>query len=468
MIKKNINCIEINIKGMKCPSCEILLERKLKKVKGVSKAEVKYSLCKAKIHYENYKPQTKALQSAIEKAGYSIYNNKQEVSIKRHFMELGGVLIIVLGLYILFGNSDTFSNIGVEDNMSYAFIFAIGIVAAFSSCLAVTGGLLVSITAKYSNEHPNLSGYEKFKPQIYFNIGRILGYVTFGALIGLLGSLISISNTITGIITIFASLIMVLLGLQLLNILPKSINNLIPRLPKSFSHKIFKSSNSSNKLMPFTLGGATFFLPCGFTYALQLYVLSKADPVVGALTMFAFALGTLPGLLSLGILSSFLTGTAKRLFFKTAGVSVILLGILTIPSGLALAGFNTADNNNNINTNEQIIKETTNNQEVSENIRIENGVQIVEMQIRMYDYYPHQFTIYKGMPVEWRIDASKAAGCAKVMTVPKLSINEYLSSKEQNIITFTPEKIEELEFMCSMAMTTKGAKFKVIENPNGI
>ncbi|MCA9495333.1 MAG: sulfite exporter TauE/SafE family protein [Nanoarchaeota archaeon] len=468
MTKKNNKCIEVEIDGMTCSSCEILLERKLKKVKGVSKVDVNYTKGTAKINYTKNKPQLSQLKSIVEKAGYSFANdpNKKEiVSRKRHFMEFGGVLIIVLGLFLLFGNFEMFSNVGVSENMSFGFILFIGLVAAFSSCLAVTGGLLVSVTAKYAQMHPNLTGIQKFKPHIYFNTGRIVGYTILGALIGFFGSLISISTTVTGIITILASVIMILLGLQLLEISPKFFGKFKPRLPKSISHKIMQKSEETRKSTPFFLGAATFFLPCGFTYALQLYVLSKADPMIGAITMFAFSLGTLPGLLSLGVLSSFLKGTSKRIFFKTAGITVIILGILTIPNGLVLAGINTIDSTQQINDEELISKmpKVENNSNFDNpNVRIENGVQIVEMQVKGFDYYPHQFTIYKDMPVEWRIDGSKARGCAKVITIPKLKITKYLTGGV-DIIEFTPDEIGNLEFMCTMAMTTRGAMFKVIE-----
>ena len=259
-------------------------------------------------------------------------------------------LLLFLLIFYLLSILKVFDSIGVSDNMSLSFVFLIGIVAAFSSCLAVTGGLLVSITAKYSELHPNLKGFQKFKPHLYFNIGRILGYTILGGVIGAFGSIFAISTTVTGILTIVASSIMIILGLDLLGLSPKFLSFLKPSSHKKLSHKIMqKSDESPSKGTPFFLGASTFFLPCGFTIALQLYVLSKADPMVGAITMFAFSLGTLPGLLSLGVLSSFLKGTSKRIFFKTAGVIVILLGILTIPNGLILSGLYASNSDDGVN-----------------------------------------------------------------------------------------------------------------------
>ena len=57
-------------------------------------------------------------------------------------------------------------------------------------------------------------------------------------------------------------------------------------------------------------GAATFFLPCGFTQAVQLYALSTGSPVSAGLTMAVFAVGTSPGLLALASLPNLGRGGA--------------------------------------------------------------------------------------------------------------------------------------------------------------
>ena len=54
--------------------------------------------------------------------------------------------------------------------------------------------------------------------------------------------------------------------------------------------------------------------------------------------MLAFSLGTLPALLSLSAMSSFVTGSVQRHFLKFAGAAVIVLGITNIHYGLVLTG----------------------------------------------------------------------------------------------------------------------------------
>lgn len=464
MARKN-KCIEVQINGMHCNACEILLERKLKKINGVSKADVNYSRGSAILEYTKNKPDLNQIREIVKNAGYSLSSDGdvEEVSKLNRFIEITGTLIIVLLIFYLLSILKIFDGIGVSDNMSLGFVFLIGIVAAFSSCLAVTGGLLVSITAKYSELHPNVKGFQKFKPHLYFNIGRVLGYTILGGLIGAFGSLFTISTTLTGILTIIASVVMIVLGIDLLGIFPKFSSMFKPRMPKSMSHKIMqKGDEVPSKSTPFFLGASTFFLPCGFTIALQLYVLSKGDAVLGALTMLAFSLGTMPGLLSLGAFSSFLKGSAKRYFFTVVGIVVIILGIITIQSGFVLASLGAGASAGSNKINSQI---GNNGQPIlDKNVRIENGIQIVEMKINGYTYTPSEFTIAKGMPVEFRVDAKSAAGCARVITIPKLGITKSLSTTDINVIKFTPESIGNIGFSCTMGMTTRGAAFHVVDN----
>lgn len=460
--------IKINIDGMTCISCELLLEQELKKIKAISKVDVNSKTGSAILTYSKNKPNLEKINEIIVDTGYKISSNQtsntknDDQTKKQKYIELGSISILLLLLFIFLSQFEVFNGIGIKENMSFGFIFLIGVVAALSSCLAVTGGLLMSITAKNSQINETNTKLQKFKPHIYFNIGRILGYTIFGALIGAFGSLFTISTKTSGFLSLLASIIMILLGLQILNIFPKFLSKLTPKFSKNVGHKLLNLSKNQKPHTPFLLGAATFFLPCGFTQALQIYVLTLANPLTGALTMLAFALGTLPGLLSLGALSSFLKGNLKKYFFKTTGILVIFLGIFSLQSGLILAGLYTSENNQTINQNinQEIISQ-------DKNVIIENGVQIINMKIVGYSYSPSQFTIIKDMPVKWQIDGTKARGCAQVITMPKLGITE-LIKPQINTITFTPTKTGNLNFMCTMAMTTPNAKFIVIENPISI
>lgn len=467
---QNLKQIRLKIKGMHCASCEVLIERKFKKVAGVEKVNVSHVTGEAQL-YCSVNPDLRQLNNAIVGHGYSVseegvtHNSssiEEHANTSKDYLQIGAVFLIVVAGYLLLKQFDLVPKLGISDNMSYGFVFLIGLVAALSTCLAVTGGLLVAVAAKYNEQNPGLSGWEKFKPTLYFNIGRVVSYTVLGAAVGALGSVLTLSPQVNGIVTILASAVMIILGFQLLKLFP-GLSRFQPKMPKFLGHKIHDLSDSNNKAAPFFLGAGTFFLPCGFTQALQLYVLSKGDPMTGALTMLAFSLGTLPALLSLSALSSFIKGRVQQYFLRFAGVTVILLGLFNVNNGLTLTGFNFA-----FAAPFSTAKSSSVLAASDSNVQVVGGKQIVNMRVNGLSYSPSTFTVVKGVPVEWHIDGTGAQGCAQVITVPSLGITEYLPQQGEKVISFTPESTGTIPFSCTMGMTTRGAAFTVVENTQGI
>jgi sulfite exporter TauE/SafE len=382
----------------------------------------------------------------------------------RDYVEIGAAILIVVGILFALGQFDLLpKQFGLSTTMSYGLVFVIGLVASVSSCIAVTGGLLVAVAAKYNETTVNLTPMRRIKPLIYFNVGRVLSYTLLGGVIGALGSTLTLSPEVTGALTIIASAVMILLGLQMLKLLP-ALTRFLPTMPKAVGHYIHDLAERDANGGAFVLGAATFFLPCGFTQALQLYVLAKAGFTVGALTMLAFSLGTLPALLSLSAVSSLATGSLQRHFLKFAGTAVIVLGIANIQYGLVLSGsaMNAAPA---VATNVSATAaaapiETSKSQQTEDK-------QIVVMRIEGYSYIPSQFTVKEGVPVEWRIDASEAAGCGRILIAPGLGVRKLLSNNSTTMISFIPPYAGEFGFNCGMGMMTRGAKFTVVPNGRG-
>jgi len=455
-----------SVKGMTCTSCEVLIERKLKNVPGVEQVKVSRAKEEAEITCDE-KVTLEQLQYVLKDKGYALYEKKSGSSAsenspsaslssalflrdKERWSEIGAVVVILIGAFILLKQLDLLpKNIGVTDGMSYGFVFLIGLVAAASTCLAVAGGLLLSISAKYQEKYPHLSRREKFIPHISFNAGRILSYTILGGAIGWIGSALTLSGTITGTITIVASVFMILIGLQLLGVFPW-LQRFQLKMPKFLAHKMYDASSAGkpSSRASFLFGAATFFLPCGFTQALQLYVLGKGDAVTGALTMLAFSLGTLPSLLSIGAFSSFAKGKTLRYFTTFSAVLVIVLGVYNIPSGLTLTGANTF-----------FLSSAADGGDGSTGIApspIAEGKQIVNMKVNGLDYSPSRFTVKAGVPIEWHVDGRGAQGCAQILSLRQMGITERLSRDKDTIITFTPEKTGTLQFSCGMGMAGPG------------
>jgi sulfite exporter TauE/SafE len=373
----------------------------------------------------------------------------------RDYVEIGAAFVILFGILFVVNQLDFLpQRFAVSDEMSYGLVFVIGVVASISTCIAVTGGLLVAVAAKYNEASGNLTSVQRLKPHIYFNVGRVMSYTLLGGAIGALGSALTLSPAINGMVTIAASAVMILLGLQMLKVFP-SLTRFMPTMPKAFSHRIHDFAESDTKRSAFVLGAATFFLPCGFTQALQLYVLAKGSFATGALTMLAFSLGTLPALFSLSAVSSFATGAFQSRFLKLAGAAVIVLGILNIQYGLVLASGDMSSTS------------VAANEPVPQAAAQVGAKQIAVMRIVGYEYVPSRFTVRQGVPVEWRIDASEGAGCGRILIAPKLGVRRLLPSNSTTTITFLPQETGDFGFNCGMGMMTPGSKFTVIPQGRG-
>ena len=468
--KEQLKTLKLKIQGMFCGNCDLLIERSFKKIAGVRGVDADHMTGKVEVVYSG-NLEIETLQAALEEDGYSVslWSEQDEAiagrsgNAGRNYLEIGAAFLLLVGLFLILKQFDILpQSLGISDNMGYGLVFMIGLVASVSTCIAVTGGLLLAVAAKYNEANPQLSGFQKFKPHIYFNAGRIISYTLLGGAVGALGSALTLSPAVNGLLTIAASAIMILLGLQMLRLLP-SLGRFQPRMPKALGHRIHDLAARETNDGAFILGASTFFLPCGFTQALQLYVLSKGDFATSALTMLAFAIGTLPALLSLSAVSSFARGGFQKHFLRVAGAAVVLLGIFSLQSGLVLTntGMSTAAP---ITSKEAVSTAGEQTMPPVAETQIEAEKQIVSMRLVGLEYIPNRFVVKQGVPVEWRIDAEQAQGCGRFLIVPKLRLQKILRPFGTNVVSFTPEEPGEIYFNCGMGMMTPGSKFTVVPN----
>lgn len=360
-------------------------------------------------------------------------------------------LVVILGkILTALGLFQTSAVIG--STVSFGAAFMIGLVAASSSCVAVTGGLLLSVSASYAKSHNPQTSREKFKPHLYFNAGRIASYAIFGGIVGAIGSAIGISPTTTGILTMAAAFLMIATGLNILQRGPKWLRALQPRTPKFLSHKILDASGKEHPAMPFLTGALTFFLPCGFTQALQLYVLTTGSAATGALTMFAFSLGTLPSLLALGAATTYSKGNFGRRLLKFSGALVLVLGLYNFNNSFTILGLPTP-------SNFVALRSSARERVAATGTYWDGRYQVAQMEVAYGGYNPAEFVVQEGLPVKWQIAGEAVEGCLSVIQIPKFGVRRRLVPGNNEIV-FTPTSSGDAVFSCSMGMFR--GKFTVV------
>lgn len=320
------------VSGTHCASCKILIEDILNEQTGIHNinVDIKNETVSFETDLKNSKEELMNMfAEKIKQNGYllSLEKNTEEKDGNSIIWQAITIGLLFLTVFFLLQKSGIL-NFGIGGQVTPLTSFLIGLVASVSSCLAIVGGLILSISAKIIRDD------SKNKTPLYlFHIGRLMSFVILGGVLGFMGKELGVNYVFSSILGLFASLIMIVLGFNLVGVFKKSKFTLpsgIFSFFRRFEHQMFA---------PLLLGIGTFFLPCGFTQSMQMSALSSGSFVEGSLIMFFFALGTLPMLVLLSFGSvSFASSKYAPLFFKSAGVVVIGLGLFALLSGFAGLG----------------------------------------------------------------------------------------------------------------------------------
>ena len=437
---------------------DMAFRHKLKKIHGIRSTSVESTGEHVlQLHYHE-PPDRQAIESLVVNEGFrfiSIEEVKDQAAPatvfdeepRRKWLEIGASLLIIFAIYKILSAFNLVSLAPATTGaLSFGGIFLIGIIAGASSCLAVTGGLLLAMAAKYNEVNESMTKWQKFKPLLQFNIGRLISYFVLGGVVGLIGQTITLNTQMTGYMNMVVAFVMLYIALSILKLIPKGSFGIKP--PKALSHWIHDLAEHKHPLAPFALGALTFFLPCGFTQSLQVAALASGSFWSGATIMFIFALGTLPSLLSISAISSSASGTASRLFLRFAGTLVLLLAVFNMNSALTLTGFDLGSFASGF------VPQTAGSSPDpagADAPPVVNGVQEVSMKVESEGYIPNVITVKSGIPVRWVVDGTNARGCNGSLVIPSLNIYRDLVSGP-NIIEFTPDKPGRLIFSCSMGM----------------
>lgn len=335
---ENKNTHTFHVSGMHCKSCVLVTESKVGEMPHVKEAKTDLASQTIRVvgDFEGKSEEeiAKELTVAVEKHGYVLSVEKVEDVQKKQWSDfLIAVPVAFLFAAIFVGLQKAgLVNLISTDKPTYGTAFIIGIVASLSSCMAVVGGLVLSMSATFAK-----SG-DRTKPQVLFHLGRLVAFFVLGGAIGALGSAVQLNGFATLVISLVIGTVMLILGINLLEVFHFA-KKLQPAMPKFLGAHAMNVTKINHSLTPLVVGIATFFLPCGFTQSMQVYALGTGSFMTGALTMFTFALGTLPVLALLSFSSVSIAGSKKAgVFFKVAGLVVIMFALFNIINGLVAYG----------------------------------------------------------------------------------------------------------------------------------
>lgn len=329
--------LTFHVGGMHCNACILLTESELEDVPYITKAKSSLKNNDVTItgNFGDKSDETivKELTDVLSKHGYALYTESQAKEKNWSEFKLAIPIAVAFAVLFVFLQKIGLVNLVTASKVTYGTAFVLGIVASLSTCMAVVGGLLLSMSATFAKEG------DRVKPQLLFHAGRLVSFFVLGGVIGALGSVFELSVNATFVLGVIIALVMLILGINLLDVF-HSTQKFQLGMPKLISRYALDVSKWNHSLTPLLVGVVTFFLPCGFTQSMQIYTLSTGSFMKGGLTMLAFALGTLPVLALISFSSfSIRKSTKSGIFFKSAGLIVIMFAIFNLINSLVAAGY---------------------------------------------------------------------------------------------------------------------------------
>ncbi|OGM28401.1 hypothetical protein A2801_02625 [Candidatus Woesebacteria bacterium RIFCSPHIGHO2_01_FULL_41_10] len=322
-------------------------------------------------------------------------------------------------------------------------IFVTGLFAGGLTCLAVQGGLLATSIAQQEEEKLEEDAKIKgqFIPVFSFLGTRLLAYTVLGLLLGFFGSVAQLSLNARVFLQFAVAIFMIGTALNLLQVHP-IFRYFVIQPPKALARLVRNQSKSKSVFGPALLGAFTVLIPCGATQAMMAYAISTGSPISGAVTMFAFILGTSPLFFLLGYAARKFGGTMSLRFNKIAAVAIILVAIYNISGAFALSGGSTVLGNVFAGKSEV------------EGESIE-GVSEATIYFTRSGYTtdPKVLSVKGGSTLTLKLVNQNGVGCVQAFTIPKFGVQTVVPVGNSEEITLEiPDMSGSIAFMCSMGM----------------
>lgn len=430
---------------MTCRTCERRIEREVGRLPNVERVSASAVHGRVEIYATGPVP-TPALEAAIEAAGYSVGRSTWLSHDTSVWITAGAGVLLVAALAVgaqVSGIAELAAGTGDISEGGLVVALLLGLAAGVSTCLALTGGLVLALSAAYNagrNADTEGSILTRLRPSVVFVTGRIVGFAVFGALLGAIGASIALPPMAVAVLMVAVAVLMTLLGVRLTGLSPR-IAAWSPTLPTGLGRRLGigeggVSAYSDTRAL--ALGAATFFLPCGFTQAVQVYALSTGSPLTAGAIMAVFAIGTAPGLLALAGLPAMIPQGARPVFSRVVGVVVLGFALLNASAGFRLMGISP-------------VLGVAAGPAATPVVSVENGVQVLRTFQLANGYQPQDTAIYAGMPTRWIVESLAGGSCAVFLQVPSLGLAVTLH-KGDNVIDLPALEPGRIAYSCSMGM----------------
>lgn len=373
-----------------------------------------------------------------------------------------GIVFVAIALGLVFlqpasGSEALSAGSGLWGQIIVAFIT--GITTGGLSCLAVQGGLLASSLANQIEQDYAANTQTRQKgsartgsavPILLFLAAKLVVYTLLGALLGWLGSFLSLSPATRALLMIGIGIFMIGNGLRMFNVHP-IFRYFSVEPPKSITRFIRRTARGTDTFTPLFIGALTVFIPCGVTQAMMATALGTGSIAMGAALMFAFTLGTSPVFFIIAYLAAELGARMEKMFMKFVALVVLGLGFVTLNSGLNVLGSPLSFQN--LTRNLLSAPSDAVNAEVAGGVQSAPGV--IELFVKNDGYFPGTLAAPSDTALVLNLITDQTYSCARDFVIPSLDLYQLLpdTGTVQVEIPAQPRG-SSIFFTCSMGMYT--------------
>jgi sulfite exporter TauE/SafE/copper chaperone CopZ len=322
----------LKIKGMHCTGCEEIIENVIGRLPGVQKVKADYVKQTVDVEFNGKLIGETDIRLAVEGKGYEFESatTSPRSNLQSGFIFL--LFLLVVGGITFWGKSMIPGLVGeMSPNLGHAMLFSIGFFTGFH-CIGMCGGFVVG----YASAHGPRSAASTAMCHLLYAIGKTASYTAIGGTLGLLGSVVTFTPYMRGVISIAASIFVIIYGLKMLDVFP-ALRGFTLRLPHFVTKGVANELRGQrNPLVIGLLNG--FMLGCGPLQAMYITAAGTGSPQEGATMLFFFGLGTLIPLMSFGLIASSVPRSILRQLVLASAVLVIAMGLMMADRGLKLTG----------------------------------------------------------------------------------------------------------------------------------
>lgn len=218
---------------------------------------------------------------------------------------------------------------------TFAIAISVGLLSSLH-CLGMCGGisgmLTMSLPGEVRNDRPALSSYLGA-----YNAGRLTSYVAAGAIVGTLGTGVIEATAVVGtghlLLKGIGAAMLAAIGLYVAGWFPalavvEGAGTPIWRHLEPVGRRLLPARNLPQAYLQGVVWG---WLPCGLMYSTLLWAFASGGTINGIAVMAGFGLGTLPMMMSSGLVAKWLTELGQIPYLRQmAGSAIVLVALLSL------------------------------------------------------------------------------------------------------------------------------------------